>query len=628
MKKGVTVKKFIALSLCFISIFAFSVCAYALERTFISEEITYVNPLYEDVISEDDFSEEEIFPILSVDDGGYYTDVAEAAEILLEGLLEKNQQISFRFICKFEEKYTIAETIFHKALEHNGNPVCGDYILGQIGGWKAKLSGYQDGNDLYLTITYYSLSYYTNAEQESKVDKIIKEKLDSFNLEGKSDYEKIKIIYDYICSNVTYDYKNLNDSSYKLKYTAYAALINKTAVCQGYSMLLYRFALEAGIDARYITGYQTSTGGGHGWNIVQINGKYYDLDVTWDAGRSSYSYFLKSEEDFVNHTRDPQYLTEEFTSSYPISTKTFDPATDDIYIASGYCGEKDGKNLSWTLDKMGTLTINGTGRMADYDDYNGTPVPWGQYRDKITKLVLGEGITYIGEYAFSDCSKITGKLELPESLTAIGWYAFQKCSGFTGRLEIPDGVTSIGEWAFHKCSGFTGELVLPEGITRIGMQAFYNCSGLSGKLYIPEKVTSIDSWAFYGCGIDEFYFKGDAPDVKTASDKFPSFNAEEDTIHFNADKNGWDLDENGLWNGYKAVKIEKQAVVYGDIDGNGKINIMDANLVRRATAKLVTLDENQVKAADVDGNGKINILDANLIRRYTAKLVAKFPAEG
>ncbi len=64
---------------------------------------------------------------------------------------------------------------------------------------------------------------------------------------------------------------------------------------------------------------------------------------------------------------------------------------------------------------------------------------------------------------------------------------------------------------------------------------------------------------------------------------------------------------------------------FGDVDGNGKINILDANLVRRYTAKLTELDVEQKKAADVDGNGKINILDANLIRRYTAKLIDSFP---
>ncbi|MBR3597772.1 MAG: cadherin-like beta sandwich domain-containing protein [Clostridia bacterium] len=71
----------------------------------------------------------------------------------------------------------------------------------------------------------------------------------------------------------------------------------------------------------------------------------------------------------------------------------------------------------------------------------------------------------------------------------------------------------------------------------------------------------------------------------------------------------------------------KEDVCYGDVDGNRKINVLDANLVRRCSAKLISFTEEQLLAADVDGNGKVNVLDANLIRRYTAKLISVFPIE-
>ncbi|MBR3952905.1 MAG: dockerin type I repeat-containing protein, partial [Oscillospiraceae bacterium] len=78
---------------------------------------------------------------------------------------------------------------------------------------------------------------------------------------------------------------------------------------------------------------------------------------------------------------------------------------------------------------------------------------------------------------------------------------------------------------------------------------------------------------------------------------------------------------------YETQEIPKLNFIYGDVDGNGKVNVLDANLIRRYSAKLVDFDENQLQAADVDGNGKVNVLDANLVRRYAAKLVDKFPAE-
>ena len=68
-------------------------------------------------------------------------------------------------------------------------------------------------------------------------------------------------------------------------------------------------------------------------------------------------------------------------------------------------------------------------------------------------------------------------------------------------------------------------------------------------------------------------------------------------------------------------------LMYGDVNGDEKINVIDANLVRRYSAKLIELEESQMIAADVSGDGKVNVIDANLIRRYSAKLITSFPVE-
>ena len=73
--------------------------------------------------------------------------------------------------------------------------------------------------------------------------------------------------------------------------------------------------------------------------------------------------------------------------------------------------------------------------------------------------------------------------------------------------------------------------------------------------------------------------------------------------------------------------VEVIDVIYGDTNGDEKINVLDANLLRRYAAKLIAFDEGQLTAGDVDGNGKINVIDANLIRRFAAKLINKFPVE-
>ena len=75
-------------------------------------------------------------------------------------------------------------------------------------------------------------------------------------------------------------------------------------------------------------------------------------------------------------------------------------------VASGTCGA-DGDNLSWALSSDGTLTINGSGAMADYEGYGS---PWYDYafsyvsdKEIIKKIVVHEGVTSIGNYAFENC---------------------------------------------------------------------------------------------------------------------------------------------------------------------------------------------------------------------------------
>ena len=227
---------------------------------------------------------------------------------------------------------------------------------------------------------------------------------------------------------------------------------------------------------------------------------------------------------------------------------TFSAAAESA-AASGICGE----NLTWTLDAAGTLTVSGTGAMKDYN-YKGAP--WYQSRDSIQAVVIENGVTTIGGFAFSNCSSLTG-ITIPKSVTTIGEYAFPNCSslknvsitdlaawcridfandstttpmlyakniwldgqkivsvavpegitevkaytfyGFKDLIQVtlPAGVTTIGEYAFSDCSSLTS-ITLPQGLTAIGRSAFYDCSSLTG-ITIPEGVTTIGDRAFSGC---------------------------------------------------------------------------------------------------------------------------------
>ncbi|MDE6560923.1 MAG: leucine-rich repeat protein [Muribaculaceae bacterium] len=124
------------------------------------------------------------------------------------------------------------------------------------------------------------------------------------------------------------------------------------------------------------------------------------------------------------------------------------------------------------------------------------------------KLVLPEKVmdgntaytlTRIGDFAFNNCTAISGLVTIPNSVTSIGSRAFSYCSGFTGPLIIPNSVTSIGSGAFRGCSGLTGPLTIPNSVISLGDEVFRDCSGFTGPLTIPNSVTSIGGGAFEGC---------------------------------------------------------------------------------------------------------------------------------
>jgi len=109
--------------------------------------------------------------------------------------------------------------------------------------------------------------------------------------------------------------------------------------------------------------------------------------------------------------------------------------------------------------------------------------------------VIPQGVTSIGDHAFSGCSDLTS-LTIPASVTSIGDYAFNYCTGLK-TLTIPASVTSIGKGAFHGCTGLTA-LTIGNGLTSIGESAFSVCNGLTS-VTIPGSVTFIGDFAFSCC---------------------------------------------------------------------------------------------------------------------------------
>ena len=275
-------------------------------------------------------------PVVSVYTAAYdcaeftnFNNIDDAIAYVRENIKNRKNILKFSLPMKY-----VYDKAFHDILlgsvEETNSGKEGDYIKYNLKSIDCR-GGY-DGVRYYYTI---NLEYLTSAEQEQFVDNSIKEIIQSLNPDGLSDYEKISAVYEYIIQNVDYDY---SDSDNPEHFTAYGAIYNGKAVCQGYSQLFYRLCKELGISCRIISG---TARGSHAWNIVELDGLYYLADPTWDymsEESSECDYFLKGSLDFDDADKASPHVatgvvadnflitdftSDEFKREYPISDYSY-----------------------------------------------------------------------------------------------------------------------------------------------------------------------------------------------------------------------------------------------------------------------------------------------------------------
>lgn len=148
--------------------------------------------------------------------------------------------------------------------------------------------------------------------------------------------QKALYLHDYIATHGQYDTISKVDDKNKIderRRDAYGMLIDGIGVCQGYT-LAYRLLLkEVGIDS----GTVTSDSMNHVWNLIQIDGTWYHVDVTWDdptedrIGQSQHVYFCLSE-DKLKDTNNGAHNAPDF--KYSLNVKTDDKTFDNYYWAN------------------------------------------------------------------------------------------------------------------------------------------------------------------------------------------------------------------------------------------------------------------------------------------------------
>ena len=162
---------------------------------------------------------------------------------------------------------------------------------------------------------------------------------------------------------------------------------------------------------------------------------------------------------------------------------------DPSIVATGSCGE----SVAYTIYSDMSMVISGTGEMMDY--MGDIPHIDATYYQKIESVVIEEGVTSIGEFAFYDFIHLTS-MSIANSVTKIGNAAFYECTSLTS-LDIPNGVIEIGNGVFYGCAELTS-IVIPDGVKVISPVLFFNCTGLTS-VTIPNGVTEIGDAAFECC---------------------------------------------------------------------------------------------------------------------------------
>lgn len=256
--------------------------------------------------------------------GIYFTNADAVIESIRQALVRRDYSITISYSSHRDhlaEIGTVVRELMEYACAETDSPQEGDYLRYSMGGYSIR-STYRTEGETYLYEITILPQYYTTLAEEEKVTERVQKIIRDLHFGQMDDVQKVRAVTDYLCAHVRYDTVHAKNPEHHRKATAYAALVQGQAVCQGYAAAAYRLLREAGIPVRIVTGTAGEYAEFHAWNLVFADGLYYNLDVTWDDANGNAACFMKSDADFPAHTRDAQFSAPEFYQQYPMALQS------------------------------------------------------------------------------------------------------------------------------------------------------------------------------------------------------------------------------------------------------------------------------------------------------------------
>ncbi len=391
------------------------------------------------------------------------------------------------------------------------------------------------GDDLIIYAFYASSSYTQSsvAALESQLTSARLSFVSSLDTSGLSDYEIELLVHDAIVEKVTYDTAAASSGTVDVAHTAYGALVDSSAVCDGYSSAFMYVLDYYGIDARVVTG--TANGGGHAWSMVQLDSSWYEVDTTWDDAYEDYGYIwykyfnITTSDISSDHTRDNlgnllptatgttyaydgSSLLKEISSTSSSTDST--DSTSDSDTTSSTDSTSDSDTTSSTDSTSDSDTTSSTDSTSDSDTASSSDGSSNTDNRKITDSASSENTsssdtdddsTYSTGYKWTDSKGFKYKIKSDGEVALVRLPSdIDKNKTKYKTLTLPNTATLDGNTykvtsiSFENGSAklkYTKTLIIPANIKSIAKNSFKNAKTLK-TVTIKGKLTSVGKYAF------------------------------------------------------------------------------------------------------------------------------------